>query len=124
MCSYDRNIKGFMVQMGDPLGTGKGGTSIWNRKFEDEIVDNLKVRISRRKGDVDEYCQENFPFAVLKLHVCSCNRCYICIWDYKYSFRLTLTPMFVSTVYSQAFYSGGIQTHDLCNSRGEQCLTN
>ncbi|XP_071801796.1 peptidyl-prolyl cis-trans isomerase-like 3 isoform X3 [Asterias amurensis] len=40
-----RNIKGFMVQMGDPLGTGKGGTSIWNRKFEDEIVDNLKHNI-------------------------------------------------------------------------------
>jgi peptidyl-prolyl cis-trans isomerase-like 3 len=23
-----RNIKGFMVQMGDPTGTGKGGTSL------------------------------------------------------------------------------------------------
>jgi peptidyl-prolyl cis-trans isomerase-like 3 len=55
-----RNIKGFMVQMGDPTGTGKGGiskclvanhclmtqgTSIWNRKFEDEIVPSLRVRL-------------------------------------------------------------------------------
>jgi len=24
-------------------GTGKGGTSIWNKKFEDEFHDNLKV---------------------------------------------------------------------------------
>ncbi|XP_038063995.1 peptidyl-prolyl cis-trans isomerase-like 3 isoform X2 [Patiria miniata] len=40
-----RNIKGFMVQMGDPLGTGKGGNSIWGRKFEDELVDNLKHNI-------------------------------------------------------------------------------
>ncbi|XP_022085247.1 peptidyl-prolyl cis-trans isomerase-like 3 isoform X2 [Acanthaster planci] len=40
-----RNIKGFMVQMGDPLGTGKGGTSIWGWKFEDEFVDNLKHNV-------------------------------------------------------------------------------
>jgi peptidyl-prolyl cis-trans isomerase-like 3 len=24
-----RNVRGFMVQMGDPTGTGKGGTSSW-----------------------------------------------------------------------------------------------
>ena len=37
-----RNIKGFMMQTGDPTGTGKGGQSIWGRKFEDEIVDHLR----------------------------------------------------------------------------------
>ncbi|KAJ1950176.1 Peptidyl-prolyl cis-trans isomerase cyp10 [Linderina macrospora] len=37
-----RNIKGFIVQMGDPTGTGKGGTSIWGRKYEDEIRSTLK----------------------------------------------------------------------------------
>ncbi|XP_014667751.1 PREDICTED: peptidyl-prolyl cis-trans isomerase-like 3 [Priapulus caudatus] len=37
-----RNIKGFMVQMGDPTGTGKGGTSIWGNKFDNEILDELK----------------------------------------------------------------------------------
>ncbi|XP_037080203.1 peptidyl-prolyl cis-trans isomerase-like 3 isoform X1 [Pollicipes pollicipes] len=42
---FHRNIKGFMVQTGDPLGTGKGGTSIWNRKFEDEITDNIKHKV-------------------------------------------------------------------------------
>ncbi len=31
-----------MVQTGDPTGTGKGGSSIWNREFEDEIKPNLK----------------------------------------------------------------------------------
>lgn len=30
------------MQTGDPLGTGKGGTSIWGRKFEDEFKDNMK----------------------------------------------------------------------------------
>ncbi|KAJ2005272.1 Peptidyl-prolyl cis-trans isomerase cyp10 [Coemansia thaxteri] len=37
-----RNIRGFMVQMGDPTGTGKGGNSIWGRKFEDEIRTKLQ----------------------------------------------------------------------------------
>ncbi|KAL1918266.1 uncharacterized protein VTP21DRAFT_2926 [Calcarisporiella thermophila] len=39
---FHRNIAGFMVQTGDPTGTGKGGTSIWGRKFADEIRSTLK----------------------------------------------------------------------------------
>lgn len=39
---FHRNIKGFMVQAGDPTGSGKGGTSIWKKKFEDEFSDSLK----------------------------------------------------------------------------------
>jgi peptidyl-prolyl cis-trans isomerase-like 3 len=38
-----RNIKSFMVQGGDPTGTGKGGTSIWGGKFPDELRESLKV---------------------------------------------------------------------------------
>ena len=34
---FHRNVKGFMVQGGDPTGTGKGGESIWGGKFQDEI---------------------------------------------------------------------------------------
>ena len=30
-----------MLQGGDPTGTGKGGTSIWNKPFEDEFRDDL-----------------------------------------------------------------------------------
>jgi len=41
-CLFHRNIKGFMVQTGDPGGTGKGGVSIWGGKFGDEITDGLK----------------------------------------------------------------------------------
>lgn len=32
-----------MIQTGDPTGTGKGGQSIWGKKFEDEVRDDLKV---------------------------------------------------------------------------------
>lgn len=37
-------FQGFMIQTGDPTGTGKGGQSIWGRKFEDEVRDDLKVK--------------------------------------------------------------------------------
>lgn len=40
---FHRNIKGFIIQTGDPTGTGKGGTSIWDRKFPDEFKEQLKV---------------------------------------------------------------------------------
>ncbi|KAI1310794.1 Peptidyl-prolyl cis-trans isomerase cyp10 [Mortierella claussenii] len=39
---FHRNIKGFMVQTGDPTGTGKGGNSIWGKKFPDELRGGLK----------------------------------------------------------------------------------
>ncbi|XP_059608977.1 peptidyl-prolyl cis-trans isomerase-like 3 [Phlebotomus argentipes] len=39
---FHRNIKGFIVQTGDPTGTGKGGESIYGGKFEDELKDSLK----------------------------------------------------------------------------------
>lgn len=41
-CLFHRNIKGFMVQTGDPSGSGKGGQSIWGKPYEDEIRSTLK----------------------------------------------------------------------------------
>ena len=39
---FHRIIKGFMLQGGDPTGTGRGGSSMWNKPFADECVASVK----------------------------------------------------------------------------------
>lgn len=41
-CIFHRVVRGFMIQTGDPLGNGTGGTSIWGKHFEDEFHRSLK----------------------------------------------------------------------------------
>ena len=35
--TFHRNIRHFMIQGGDPTGTGRGGASVWGKNFQDEF---------------------------------------------------------------------------------------
>ena len=62
---WHRNIKGFMIQTGDPSGSGKGGQSIWGKPFADEIRSTLKVHalFLTTHRDVEDRCSHaSFQF--------------------------------------------------------------
>lgn len=49
--TFHRIVRGFMIQGGDPEGTGRGGESAWGKPFADNIADNSPLyRAGYRRG--------------------------------------------------------------------------
>mmetsp|Transcript_7193 Transcript_7193/g.11941 ORF Transcript_7193/g.11941 Transcript_7193/m.11941 type:complete len:183 (-) Transcript_7193:617-1165(-) len=60
--TFHRNMRGFMMQGGDPTGTGKGGESIWGGTFDDEfhplnVHDKRGMLSMANKGPNTNRCQ-------------------------------------------------------------------
>ena len=39
--TFHRVVRNFMIQTGDPTGTGRGGDSLWGEPFEDEVTPDV-----------------------------------------------------------------------------------
>ena len=51
--TFHRIVRGFMLQGGDPEGTGRGGMSAWGGKFADEIApDSALYKAGYKRGVV------------------------------------------------------------------------
>lgn len=69
---FHRIMEGFMIQSGDPKGTGSGGASIWDEEFAPEISDQLyhingALAMARTGGDVSEKTQGS-QFYIVQNH--------------------------------------------------------
>ncbi|MBE6806785.1 MAG: peptidylprolyl isomerase [Ruminococcaceae bacterium] len=63
--TFHRVINTFMIQGGDPTGTGAGGESIWNKDFEDEFHSKLlNIRGSLSMANTGEAVSNSSQFFI------------------------------------------------------------
>ncbi|HVU39159.1 MAG TPA: peptidylprolyl isomerase, partial [Opitutales bacterium] len=73
---FHRVIPDFMIQGGDPTGTGAGGTSIWGGTFEDEVRPDVKfdakgklaMANSGPNSNLSQFFITTAPYPSLNLH--------------------------------------------------------
>lgn len=70
---FHRVIQDFMIQTGDPEGTGAGGESIWKEEFAPEISNSLyhingALAVARSQGEITEKTQGSQFYIVSNGH--------------------------------------------------------
>ena len=62
-CVFHRLLKDFLIQTGDPTGTGRGGESAYGRPFKDEFHSRLNFthrhELMQRLAAEAEYLEPN-----------------------------------------------------------------